>query len=100
MGIRHVAAVDQRHAAARDAADALTSAAGPDIIDRGQDITHPDTVLVFGQGAVAEKIMTIAPCGCYEDVLAGAVMLVSELALRLAAAERRIAAGPVPSTGS
>lgn len=80
----HQADVDQRHAAARTAATALVRAAAPAVLDRGLDIRRASTVLDFGATEGAEQIMKAAPCGDFECVLAASVMLVSELALRLA----------------
>jgi hypothetical protein len=89
----HQVAADQRHAAARDAAVALVSAANSTVVSHGQDITRADTVIAFGQSEVADQVMVMAPCGCYDDVLAATVVLVSELALRLASGPSGNAAG-------
>lgn len=88
--IAHQVGTEQRHAAARDAATALAKAAGPAALDPGHDITRMETVLAFAQGDVADQIMRAAGCGHTEHVLAAAVMLVSELSLRLATAQRAL----------
>jgi hypothetical protein len=78
------AGIDERHAAARDAATILTDAAVETVHGVGN---REDTVLQFGQTHVADQLMRIAPCGCTDDVIAGAVFLIAELSLRLAAAQ-------------
>ncbi len=79
----HQASADLRHAATRNEANGLITAAR---LHAAPGSGHTsDTAVAFGQHEIAEAVMRIAPCGCWPDVLAGAVMLAAELALRLAA---------------
>ena len=96
--ILHQITTEQRHAAAREAADALVAAAIRDVIAAGLDITHEETILNFGTSAAAEHVCAGAPCGCVDDVIASAVFLVSELAIRMAAHQLRTDSNSYPST--
>lgn len=87
----HLAAADERHAACRDAATKLTAHAATTVVARGFEPTSTDVVVAFGADAVAPVLIDdVAPCGCYEDVLAAAVMTVAELSIRLAVAQAKL----------
>ncbi len=96
--IAHQADVDQRHAAARAAATDLVTAAGQKVIAARLDIRSADVVLEFAKDAGAATIMNAAPCGEHDCVLAAALFLAAELAIRTASDQARTDSNRYPST--
>jgi hypothetical protein len=88
----HAASADQLHAAVRAGATLLSGHARDSVLLGGYDPGSVDVVTEFARSAVVSVLVDdMAPCGCTDDVLRAALMLVSELTLRLAGAQVKLA---------